>query len=152
MESISSFGFRGEALASLSYVSELEVTSKHRDENIGYRCSFKNEKMMEEPEPVSMNTGTKIKASNLFDNMEARRASFNPGEEKKKVVRLVSHFGLHYHHVKFAVESEKGSDFNTDFRGYKVSESKMKAFQLITKLPYDKFTYYPKQVVGNVKV
>lgn len=69
LETIQSFGFRGEALASLSYVSELEITSKHREESLGYRCTFKDERMTEEPQPLSMNTGTKIRASQLFGNL-----------------------------------------------------------------------------------
>lgn len=79
LETINSFGFRGEALASLSYVSQLEITSKHRDASIGYRCTFKDEKMAEQPEPVSMNTGTKIRAVELFGGLETRRSSLNPG-------------------------------------------------------------------------
>lgn len=152
LETIQSFGFRGEALASLSYVSELEITSKHREESLGYRCSFRDERMTEEPQPLSMNTGTKIKASQLFGNLETRRSSLNPVEEKKRIIKLVSHFSLHYHYIKFSLESEKGSELSTDFRNYKVSESKMKVFQIITKLPYDKFTYLPKQLLDDVKI
>lgn len=69
LENIVSFGFRGEALASLSYVSDLQVTTKHKDENLGYRCTFKDERMMDEAEALSMNTGTKIKAAQLFGNL-----------------------------------------------------------------------------------
>ena len=102
LNKIMSFGFRGEALASLSYVSDLEITSKHKDENLGYRCSFKDEKMVDEMEPVSMNTGTKIKATNLFLNLESRRSSLSAGEEKKRILRLIWHFALHYHNIKFS--------------------------------------------------
>jgi DNA mismatch repair protein MLH1 len=77
LENIVSFGFRGEALASLSYVSDLEVTSKHKDESLGYRCTFKDERMTDEPEALSMNTGTKIKAAQLFGNLETRRSALN---------------------------------------------------------------------------
>lgn len=152
LETIQSFGFRGEALASLSYVSELEVTSKHREESLGYRCSFRDERMAEEPQPLSMNTGTKIRAGQLFGNLETRRSSLSAAEEKKRIVKLVSHFALHYHYIKFSLESEKGSELSTDLRNYKVSESKMKVFQTITKLPYDKFTYLPKQLLEDVKI
>jgi DNA mismatch repair protein MLH1 len=77
LQTIQSFGFRGEALASLSYVSDLEITSKHRDAQIGYKCTFKDERMLGSPEPISVNTGTKIKVNELFCNLETRRASLN---------------------------------------------------------------------------
>ena len=69
---------------------------------------FKDEKMVEKPEETSMRTGTKVKAAKLFGNLESRRASLNPGEEKKRVIRLVSHFALHYTQIKFQILTEKG--------------------------------------------
>ena len=50
-----------------------------------------------------MNSGTKIRASELFGGMETRRASLSGGEEKKRIVRLISHFALHYHNIRFSV-------------------------------------------------
>lgn len=41
---------------------------------------FKDEKMLEEPEEISMSTGTKVKAAKLFGNLESRRASLNGSE------------------------------------------------------------------------
>lgn len=108
--------------------------------------------MMEEPEPISTNTGTKIKADHLFGNLQTRRSSLNPGQEKKKVLRLIQHFALHYHLIKFSVQSQKGQEFTTDSKGLSVSKSKMKVFQMITKLSYDKFTYLPKDILETIKI
>lgn len=108
--------------------------------------------MMEEPEPFSTNTGTKIKASKLFGNLETRRASLNVGEEKKRVIRLVSHFALHYHSIKFSVETEKGQEFSSDAKGLGAATGKMRVFQLITKLPFDKFIYLPKEMIEEIKI
>jgi hypothetical protein len=36
--------------------------------------------MIDEPVPLSFNSGTKIIASELFSNLETRRSSLNPGE------------------------------------------------------------------------
>lgn len=33
-----------------------------------------------------------------------------------------------------------------------MSKSKMKVFQLITKLSYDKFTYLPKDILEDIKI
>jgi DNA mismatch repair ATPase MutL len=68
-----------------------------------------------------MNTGTKIRVNQIFGNLETRRSALNAVEEKKRIIRLISHFSLHYHYIKFSLESEKGSELSTDFRNYKVS-------------------------------
>lgn len=40
LESMSTFGFRGEALASLSYVSNVQIISKPRDANCAHAARY----------------------------------------------------------------------------------------------------------------
>jgi DNA mismatch repair ATPase MutL len=42
MKTLDSFGFRGEALASLSYVSNLLISSKWHNDKTGHSATFKN--------------------------------------------------------------------------------------------------------------
>ena len=46
LRNVSSFGFRGEALASISYVSRLTVTSKTAGEDLAYTALFQNGEMV----------------------------------------------------------------------------------------------------------
>jgi DNA mismatch repair protein MLH1 len=46
LKMLDSFGFRGEALASLSYVSNLVVASKREDDKIGHSATFKKEEIV----------------------------------------------------------------------------------------------------------
>ena len=46
LKSIATYGFRGEALASISYVSSLVVSSKRQSEDLGYTASFSDGKMV----------------------------------------------------------------------------------------------------------
>ena len=42
MQALDSFGFRGEALASLSYCSKLTIASRWKKEIIGFSAQFRN--------------------------------------------------------------------------------------------------------------
>lgn len=66
MSQLSSFGFRGEALASLSYVSNLTISSIWHKDSVGHSASFKNEQIEGKISDVPMNAGTIITASDLF--------------------------------------------------------------------------------------
>ncbi len=67
-----SFGFRGEALASISSISEIEITSRHKDASEAHKIKVK---YGEKPRVLetSRNTGTSISISNLFENVPARK-------------------------------------------------------------------------------
>lgn len=72
LESVTSFGFRGEALASIASVSRLSITSRPASAANAFR--FKVEGGQGEvPEPVSARMGTTVTVAELFFNTPARR-------------------------------------------------------------------------------
>jgi DNA mismatch repair protein MutL len=72
LEEIKTFGFRGEALASVCSVSNVEIRTKQKNESYGW-------KLISEPlkdiiiEPDNCDNGTQIFVRNLFYNVPARR-------------------------------------------------------------------------------
>ena len=71
LDYIYTLGFRGEALASISDVTHLEVISKSIEEKNGGKIVVEGGKVIEhKPSPIS--SGTKIIAKNLFFNIPAR--------------------------------------------------------------------------------
>lgn len=71
LNSIYTLGFRGEALASISDVTNLEIVSKSEDENNGGKIIVEAGKIIEH-KPAAASKGTKIIAKNLFFNIPAR--------------------------------------------------------------------------------
>lgn len=74
LESISSLGFRGEALAALSAVSQLEIISRTelaQAESDGWKLSRSGESFS--IDPASAKKGTVLRIKNLFFNVPARR-------------------------------------------------------------------------------
>ncbi len=72
LEAILTFGFRGEALASISSVANIEIRTKQADEAHGWKLTAQPNA---EPkiEPISCDNGTQIFVRNLFFNIPARR-------------------------------------------------------------------------------
>ncbi len=69
---LSTMGFRGEALASIAAVSQVELRTMRRDDNIGTRLCINGSKV-ESQEPEACTPGTSISVKNLFFNVPARR-------------------------------------------------------------------------------
>lgn len=68
---IKTLGFRGEALASIASVSEIELLTKTKDESVGTKCSIKGG-VVEEIHDAPSNNGCCIEVNNLFYNTPAR--------------------------------------------------------------------------------
>ena len=69
---IVTFGFRGEALASISYVSNLSIKSKTKDSQTGNEILIKNG-VHQKFSPVGMFSGTVVEVRDLFADVPARK-------------------------------------------------------------------------------
>ncbi|RYQ86999.1 hypothetical protein Ahy_B09g094498 [Arachis hypogaea] len=91
LQSIKSMGFRGEALASMTYVAHVTVTTITKGQLHGYRVSYRDGLMENEPRPCAAVKGTQIMVENLFYNMAARRKTLqNASDDYSKIVDLIS--------------------------------------------------------------
>lgn len=73
LEAIMSFGFRGEALASISSVSRLTLTSKTVEQTEVWQAKAEGTEMAVQILPAAHPVGTTIEAIDLFFNTPARR-------------------------------------------------------------------------------
>ena len=73
LEAVSTLGFRGEALASISSVSRLHLTSCAEGESAAWRVEAEGKDMATSVRPASHPQGTTIEARDLFFNTPARR-------------------------------------------------------------------------------
>ncbi|GMH31332.1 hypothetical protein Nepgr_033175 [Nepenthes gracilis] len=103
LQSIKSMGFRGEALASMTYVGHVTVTTITKAQLHGYRVSYRDGVMEHEPKACAAVKGTQIMIENLFYNMTARRKTLqNSADDYSKIVDLLSRFAVHYKNVGFS--------------------------------------------------
>ncbi len=73
LEGVSTLGFRGEALASVSSVSRLTLTSCIAEQESGWQARVEGRDMSAHIMPAPHPTGTTIEVSDLFFNTPARR-------------------------------------------------------------------------------
>ena len=94
LNTVTSMGFRGEALASISSVAKVELVTKREDDFIGARYTI-NGGMEEGLEEVGAPTGTTIIVRNLFYNTPARRKFLkSEASEAGKIADIVEHLAL----------------------------------------------------------
>lgn len=96
LSELTTFGFRGEALASISHIALLTITTKTADEKCAYKASYINSKLKAPPAPCAGNQGTIITIENLFYNVATRRKALsNPSEEFNKITEVVMKYAVH---------------------------------------------------------
>ncbi|XP_073977538.1 DNA mismatch repair ATPase Mlh1 [Rhodnius prolixus] len=102
---IATFGFRGEALASISHVAHLTITTKTSNQQCAYRASYVDGKLKGPPKATAGNQGTTITVEDLFYNVSTRKNALkNPNEEYSKAAEVVSRYAIHNPKVGFTLK------------------------------------------------
>lgn len=97
---ISTLGFRGEALASISAISDFEIVSKFVDSEVGCKLTSIAGKIT--ISDIATNQGTTVKISNLFHNTPARYKFLKkPKYEAASVTQLMTHLILSNSNIGF---------------------------------------------------
>ncbi|KAL2804073.1 DNA mismatch repair protein Mlh1 isoform 9, partial [Daubentonia madagascariensis] len=107
LASISTYGFRGEALASISHVAHVTITTKTADGKCAYRASYSDGKLKAPPKPCAGNQGTQITVEDLFYNISTRRKALkHPNEEYGKILEVVGRYSIHNSGIGFSVKKQ----------------------------------------------
>ena len=113
LENIASLGFRGEALASITAVSQVEMITKTENHDFGVQISYSGGKFQEKNEIGAAN-GTKIVVKNLFFNTPARlKFMKKPKSEEGEITHLLSRLILANPSVSFRYSADGKIIYNT---------------------------------------
>ncbi len=103
LERVMSLGFRGEALASISSVARLTLTSRTRDAEQAWQVETEGRDMLPRVQPAAHPVGTSVEVRDLFFNTPARRKFLKTEKTEfdhlQEVIRrlALAHFGVGFH-------------------------------------------------------
>ena len=99
--SLRTMGFRGEALASICAVAQVEMTTRRKEDETGTLIEIHGSDVVRQ-EPCSCPVGTNIKVSNLFFNVPVRRKFLKTDQtELRNLLTEFYHIVLVYPKVNF---------------------------------------------------
>ncbi|KAF2225293.1 histidine kinase-like ATPase [Elsinoe ampelina] len=110
LTSIGTYGFRGEALASISHIAHLTVTTKTQDSPTAFKAYYLGGKLAPpkpgqppDPKPCAGRQGTQIQVEDLFYNVPNRKNAFrSPSEEYAKILEQIGRYSVHCKGVAFS--------------------------------------------------
>ncbi|AGF48539.1 DNA mismatch repair protein MutL [Candidatus Kinetoplastibacterium oncopeltii TCC290E] len=100
LRKITSMGFRGEALASISSITKLEIVSRTKEDNHAWQVSNTDFLL----KPWQGKVGTLVSASQIFDNTPARRKFLRSEHtELEHCITTVENIALAYPKISFKI-------------------------------------------------
>jgi DNA mismatch repair protein MutL len=111
---IRTMGFRGEALASIAAVSQVELRTKRVEDETGTFIAIENS-IVSRQEPVAAPTGTSIAMKNLFFNVPARRNFLKSNAaEMRHIVDEFIRVAMSFPQIFFSLTSNGQEVFHLD--------------------------------------
>ena len=112
-------GFRGEALASIAAVAQVEMKTRRKEDEIGTLIQIDGAKVMEH-KPVACPVGTNIAVRNLFFNIPVRRKFLKKTQtELNNIIQDFERIVLVYPDIKFELFHNDTPVFKLDKAGLK---------------------------------
>ena len=105
-------GFRGEALASISAVSQVELITKTKNDELGYKINIQASKISNTAE-VTSSLGTSIVVKNLFFNIPARRSFLKSNQvEFRHIIDEFHRVALIHNQIHFELNHNNAEIFH----------------------------------------
>lgn len=113
LDNITSLGFRGEALASISAVSKLTMVTRTHDSSAGKRLLLHGGRVISN-ETAGANTGTTVVIEDIFYNTPARRKFMgSDAREGAVIIELIEQYAICYADIRFMMIRNGETVFNT---------------------------------------
>ncbi len=113
LESVSTLGFRGEALPSIASVARVEMRTRAHDEDSGTRIELEDGEILS-LSGAGLPVGTTLIVRNLFHNFPVRRKFLrSPASEHTRIQAVLSHYAMAYPEVAFDLQADRGRQFTT---------------------------------------
>jgi DNA mismatch repair protein PMS2 len=114
LDTVETFGFRGEALSSLCAVGKLTIVTRHKVDQLGTRLEFDHNGQIIRQTPESRPIGTTTMLETIFSTLPVRQKELkrNIKREFAKLVQILQSYGLAATGVRISAVNFK-SDKNT---------------------------------------
>lgn len=106
LQTLHSFGFRGEALPSIASIAKVTLLTKNKEETIGTKVEI-NDGMALIKMPCSCSSGTTITIEQLFYNVPVRRKFLkSEATESAHIINCVRLYAIAYPQVHFTLKQD----------------------------------------------
>lgn len=110
--SIQTKGFRGEALASIAAVAEVNLKTRRHEDELGVQIRISGSEVLSH-EPVTCPQGCNFSVKNLFFNVPARRKFLKSNSaELRNVINEFTHIALAHPEIEFSLIHNNSQIFN----------------------------------------
>ena len=111
---IKTMGFRGEALASIAAVAQVEIKTRRQEDELGSFVEIENSLVIKQ-EPCSTPAGTNISMKNLFFNVPARRNFLKSNAaELRHIIDEFIRVAMAFPHIFFSLTSNGQEVFHLE--------------------------------------
>jgi DNA mismatch repair protein MutL len=142
LAAIRSLGFRGEALASISSVSQLSISSKTKEAEMAWKIAVHGTDLQLDLSPCSHPQGTSITVKDLFFNTPARKKFLRTAQtELAHIDELVKRFALSHFDVAIHLSNDE-----SNLRQFPAANSLLQQEKRVIKILGQRFIQQAKYV------